>query len=229
MEQLNFIQTITIDDDAFKVIDSDVLLTLNRFGRGRFLIEAQEKPSQGLVKFVSGYKGRNSTQWLTGFIESVVEVEQNQWRVFCRELSAVYYSICPIALRNVSLTEVTKALFDLKSVGFSAPDMPYSKTKAACFNSWGRGLDAIEQLGRVFSIDDFVWYLQDDQSIFVGSHKDSIFNGHDFPIARSAFKQLTSMDGILGLVPGLRPGFSVNQKRIQQVRIKNENMVLEWF
>ena len=85
------------------------------------------------------------------------------------------------------------------------------------------------QLGRVFSIPDFVWYLQDDNSIFVGSHQDSIFNGRDLPLARNVFIELKGSEGVLALIPGLRPGYSINQQRIQQVRLVNEKMVVEWF
>ncbi len=228
MENLNFVQNITIGGQPFSVIESTVVLTLNRFGRARFLVQSETEPV-GLVKFTSGYQGKNITQWITAFIESAVEVKKGQWRIFCRELSAIYYTKCPIALRNVNLAQVTEALFNLKGLAFSVPDKPYAKEKVAAFNSWGRGLDAIEQLGRVFSIPDYVWYLLDDNSIFIGSHQDSIFAGRDLPIDKSAFIDLTNTDATISLIPGLRPGYSVNDKRIQQITITDNKMVLEWY
>jgi len=224
------VEKLEINGEIFSPTSSEAKLTLNRPGRARFTVYSETPIKEGFkVVFSSGYQGKTITKWFTGFIESVIEQEGGVYRLFCREISAVYLNEMAVSLRNTTLAQVCKAYFEKTGLAFSVPDQPYATNRVPNFIHTGRAIDAIEQFGDVFGINDFVWFVQSDDSIFVGSLQDSVFNGADLPIDKSVFIALNNMEGQLALIPGLIPGFSINGKRVDEITVSGNSMVLSWL
>jgi len=227
---INFVQRLLINGESLTVKSSEVKLTLNRPGRGRFMVYSETNISIGSkVEFESGYQGSMISSWLLGFVESAIEVETNIYRLFCRELSAVYLQNVSVSVRSATIPKITKALSLQTGLAFSIPDKPYALAKVPTFVGLNRGVDTIKSIGSVFGIDDFIWFVQSDHSIFLGDYKDSVFSGFELPIDKGVFISLNNLGGELPSTPGVVPGVSINGKRVHEISIVDEKMEASWF
>ena len=114
-------------------------------------------------------------------------------------------------------------------LNFSIPDQKYSTTKVPHFSNLGNGYQAVETLGRVFEIDDYIWQQQGGGQVYVGSWADSRWKGRDVELDDLMFKaHLSSQSAEIAAVPGLMPGAVVNGKRLTHVEFAANSMMLTW-
>uniref|UniRef100_UPI001FD353C0 bacteriophage T4 gp5 trimerisation domain-containing protein n=1 Tax=Yersinia pekkanenii TaxID=1288385 RepID=UPI001FD353C0 len=105
----------------------------------------------------------------------------------------------------------------------------YTDTPIPHFQHNGSGYQLLANLGRAFSIPDYVWYQLPDGTVYVGSYADSRFAQtpvdvpQEFAQGGGGGNSLT-----LPLIPAIRPGVIVNGRRITKVDVTDDSMTLTW-
>lgn len=225
-------RTLTIDDKSYPLIEERVLLALSYSGRAQFLIDAGGDAISAFtpISLDIGYTQHASMSRLfLGYVEQSVKVDARRVRLFCRELSAVLQARVPLNLRHPTLKDVLTAVHAATKVNFSIPEKKYSTTKVPHFSNLGNGYQAIDTLGRVFQINDYIWQQQGGGVVYVGSWADSRWPDRAVEFPESMFKaHLSSQSAEISAVPELRPGAVVNGKRIVKVEFAGNSMMLTW-
>jgi hypothetical protein len=168
-------------------------------------------------------------RFFIGLVTDVDYEAKGKVIVFCRELSWALHRPLPLNLRHVSLVDVLAHVESLTGLTFSVPDVAYAKRKVAKFFNVGTGYQALDSIGRVFGIDDYLWQQQAGK-LYVGSWADSRWaklGNIEIEEALFASKQAKGMAKI-AVLPQLRPGQLVNGVRLKSVQLQNSFMDLEW-
>ena len=223
-------KVLTINGVVVPLVKDEVRLEIKSPGRAMFTIQAGA-PVQGLVTLDIGYNEAALQRHFIGYVERCTAANGIEQVVFCRELAAVLAKPLPLNLRHVDLRAVLTEISSKTGLRFRVPDQPYTKVKVPYFYSLAAGYQAMDSMGTVFGIPDFIWQQQGDGEVFVGSWADSFFG------ARQALQLPASLfDGYQGnqsamvsALPGLRPGASINQgERITSVTLAGTQMAIKW-
>jgi hypothetical protein len=225
-------RVLTIGAKTYPLIEERVLLTLNGSGKGQFLLDAGGDAIEAFnpVALDVGYTQHGILSRLfLGYIEQSVKVDARRVRVFCRELSAVLQVRLSMNLRHPTLRDVLTDVHAQTHLNFSIPEQDYSTTKVPHFSNLGNGYQAIDTLGRVFKIDDFIWQQQGGGVVYAGSWADSRWKSREVEFPESMFKaHLSSQSAKIAAVPELRPGAVMNGKRLLKVEFAGNAMTVTW-
>ncbi len=208
---MKLLKRFTVNGVEYPVVAEEVRLDLDRPGVATFQVWAEER-LEGQVEFALGWNMQSSlTQFFAGEVATSTPVDARQQKLFCRELSARLDKASPVALRHPTMRQVLAAYAEQTGLAFIVPDKPYADTKVPAFNGFGSAYHAMQSLGDVFHIDDYVWLTQGNGKIFAGSWADSRWKGREVEIPQEMLKKI-SADGsrTIAAVPGLRPGCVVN-------------------
>lgn len=135
----------------------------------------------------------------------------------------------PLALRYVTLPEVLRAVSELTGLTFVTGQDPYTTVKAPAYYSAGTGYWALDGLGPVYQVPQFIWQQQGDGSVFVGSWAESFWSGRSLDLPAGWQKD----HGVAGrakipCIPRLRPGVLLNGSYLTKVGLKGNFMELTW-
>lgn len=227
-------RVLSVNNRPRQLIEERIILDLKSPGRAVFTVVIDEheiKPNQ-LVTFDLGYSRQTSLQrWFIGFVETIVPVGEKRLRLRCRELAAALVHNLPLQLRHVSATDVLAAITERTGGGldFVVPEKSYADTRVANFYNIGSGYLALENIGRVFKVDDLIWQQQAGK-VFVGSWADSRWAKiPNLQIPAALFDQQTASESArIAALPKLRPGLRVNGNRITSIEFRKNHMVLSW-
>ncbi len=121
------------------------------------------------------------------------------------------------------LTENSGLTFSLAN-GASYTDKPIPH-----FTHSGTGYQLLAALGPAFSIEDYIWYQLPNGDVFAGSATHGMFAGKAVTIPDEFSQGAAAGDSMkVALVPSLRPGVVVNEKRVNNIRLHNDEMTLTW-
>jgi hypothetical protein len=223
-------KVLSIDGQPFDLVSDEVRLDLGTPGRGCFRIKAS-KPLRGLVTLDLGYNDKPLQRHFVGYVERCTAGNILEQVLFCRELAAILSYPLPMALRHVDLSAVLTEVSRLTGLRFRVPDTAYAKVRAPYFYSLGAGIQALDSLGQVFGIADFIWHQQGNGEVFVGSWVDSYWGirpALQLPVELFDNHQGNQSAEIAAL-PGLRPGAMINHgQRVTSVTLAGTNMVFKW-
>ncbi len=150
--------------------------------------------------------GDKVSRWWTGYIERCSRIDQNQVRLVIRELGAVLLARYPMALRNVTGTDVLKAIADKTGLAFNTEDGDWLKQSIPHFINIGCGYDALDLLGKQLGIDDYIWQCQADGSIYVGSAGSTAAAKMIIELPEAFFTDTSAIGTSCAFLPALRPG-----------------------
>ena len=208
---MKLIKRLVVDGVEYPLVSEEVRLDMGRPGAAIFQVRAEAK-LEGRVEFALGWHFQNAlTRFFTGEVVTSTTVDAKQQRLFCRELSARLDNAAPVSLRHPTLREVLATYAELTGLQFIVPERPYASTKVPSFYGVGSAMHAMQNLGRVFHIEDYVWLAQGDGKIFAGSWADSRWKDREVEIPQNMLKQV-SADGqcSMTVVPDIRPGCVIN-------------------
>lgn len=220
---------LTINGTAYPLVYDEVHLSLNNAGRAYFIIETEQAVT-GVVTFDIGY---NTTlrRVFNGYVETCTQSNINEFKLLCRERSAVLKEPLPIAMRHCTLNEVMKEIANKTGVAFTLPSADYTTKQVAFFYNIGTGYNAIDSIAEVFNITDYIWQQEDDGAIYLGQWEHSYWGKIEpieIPIKLFKNYQVNGM-ATVGTVPVLRPGARLtNGGRIQSLIITGEEMSIKW-
>lgn len=96
-------------------------------------------------------------RWFTGYVERSQPAENGFQRLFIRELVGVFERMWPCSFQHPTLREIAGWLEENSGITVSVPDAQYSDTPIPHFTHNGTGYQLLNNLGRAFSIQDYIW------------------------------------------------------------------------
>ncbi|MCD5993632.1 hypothetical protein KDX38_08360 [Pseudomonas sp. CDFA 602] len=223
-------KVLTIGGVLVPLVSDDVRLDLKSPGRATFTVQAGAQV-HGLVTFNIDYNEAALQRHFIGYVERCTAANGIEQVVFCREMAAVLGKSLPLNLRHPDLRAVLTEISSKTGLHFRVPDQPYTKVKAPFFYSLAAGYQAMDSMGGVFGIPDFIWQQQGDGEVFVGSWAESFFGGRpalQLPVSLFDGYQ-GNQSAMVSALPGLRPGASLHQgERITSVTLAGTQMAIRW-
>jgi hypothetical protein len=226
---MKLLKRLVVNGAEYPLVSDEVRLDISRPGAAIFQVRADQR-LEGRVEFSLGWHFQSAlTRFFCGEVVTSTTVDAKQQRLFCRELSARMDNAAPLSLRHPTLREVLATYAELTGLEFIVPERPYAFAKVPAFYGFGSAMHAMQTLGEVFHIDDYVWLSQGDGKIFVGSWADSRWKGREVEIPQNVFKQVSAGGQCtMAAVPDIRPGCVVNAAtdggRVETVTLSGVNM-----
>ena len=170
------VKRLCLSTDEVHLVDASLVLELNSCGRGFITAETTTDYTGKLVRLDVGYTDL-LLRWFTGYVERSQPAENGFQRLFIRELAGVFERMWPCSFQHPTLREVASWLEENSGITVSVPDAQYSDTPIPHFTHNGTGYQLLNNLGRAFSIQDYIWYQLPDGSLYVGGAEKSLFAG----------------------------------------------------
>ena len=168
-------------------------------------------------------------RWFTGYVERSQPAENGFQRLFIRELVGVFERMWPCSFQHPTLREVASWLEENSGIAVSVPDAQYSDTPIPHFTHNGTGYQLLNNLGRAFSIQDYIWYQLPDGSLYVGGAEKSLFAGRSVEIPSEFSQGAAGGNSVtLPVIQTMRPGVEMNGERVTKVHLTNDTMAITW-
>lgn len=225
---MKIIKILKVNNQAIGLISEDIRLELSSPGRATFVVRS-DKPLNQVVTFDAGWTDGRVYRVFVGYIESSITINPQQQKLFCRELTATLNRDLFLALRYVTLKDVLNRLNELTSLNFALPDADYCRLQSPYYYHLGDGYQAMDLLGRVYQIPFFIWQMQGNGSVYVGSWAQSRWATRPIEIPDKLFTAHTSANcARLPMTPGIRPGVKFNRGIINTTQLSGDQMVITW-
>ncbi|MFM5236502.1 hypothetical protein ACEUAP_03680 [Aeromonas veronii] len=216
---------LTINGQPAHLVEHDIMLDLNAGGRAALTAQAEVQKGQPITIDV-GYNNE-LRRWFTGYVFDVQPAASGSVQLLCRELAGVLAGRLPVSMQHATMRNLLAWLTTETGLTFMLPEAAgYADRPIPNFTSAGTGYQLLENAGRAFEIPDFVWYQQPNGAIFVGSYADCRWYGREVEIDPSWTARQSGNLITLSPVPAMRPGATVNGKRVTRVRLKGDEMTL---
>lgn len=205
-----------------------MVLELNSCGRGFVTAQTSQDYTGKMVRLDVGYAGE-LMRWFTGFVERSQPAEKGFMRLFVRELAGVFDRAWPCSFQHPTLRDVAAWLTENSGITVTVPDASYSGTPIPHFTHSGTGFQLLNNLGKAFGINDYVWYQLPDGSMYAGGAEAALFAGRPVEIP-AEFSQGAAGGNTMTLpvIQSLRPGVEVNGQRLTKVALTNDTMAITW-
>lgn len=211
---------------VINIVNDNVKLGLFSTGRAMFTVVTDSEPS-GLVELHIGYNVEQLTPYFLGVIESK-HYSDGRWFITCRELIGALSFPASIAIRFATAKMVLDKLSEI-GINFVTPSVEYINKKVPCFYHNGTGITALQQLGKVFSIENYIFQQRPDGQIYVGSWQDSGWAKSEInDFAEHPIKVKNAIAGELIAIPKLRPGLKLNGRYITEVVLSGNKQSIKW-
>jgi len=213
----------------YPIIKSDATLQLSSIGRAVFIVRSKQKPT-GIVSFQAGYTTGTWFHYFLGIIKNAERRDKGSWIVDCKELSEALLLPCTISLRDCSVVDVAADMQRKIGISFDLPSADYTRNRIPRFANTTDALSAIQNIGRAFNIQQFIWQLMPDGQVWLGDHSDSKHAKQgSINIPENLFtKQKSSGLATLPALPALRAGMIVNNKTLDRVRLIEMETHIQW-
>ncbi|MGY3895454.1 hypothetical protein [Aeromonas enterica] len=216
---------LTIADTPCALVEHDVALDLSAGGRAVLVIQGAAAKGDTFALDV-GYNN-DLRRWFTGYVETVQPTDNGSSRLLCRELAGALAAPLPVSQQHTTLRGMLAWLTEQTGLTFLLPQgADYTDTPIPNFTSAGTGYQLLNNAGRAFSVPDFIWYQQPDGTIFVGSHAHSRWAGKNVTMDPAWARAQAGNQFTMPPSPVLRPGATVDGKRVIRVRLTGEDMTI---
>ncbi|MEB7623588.1 phage baseplate assembly protein V [Enterobacter vonholyi] len=222
------IKRLYLSTDEIHLADASLVLELNSCGRGFITAGTTQDYTGKLVRLDVGYTDL-VLRWFTGYVERSQPAENGFQRLFVRELVGVFERLWPCSFQHPTLRDVASWLTEHSGLTISVPDAEYSDRPIPHFTHSGTGYQLLDNLGKAFSVTDYVWYQLPDGGVYIGGAEKALFADrpieipHEFNQGAAGGNSMT-----LPLVQSLRPGVDLNGERVTKVHLQNDTMAVTW-
>ncbi len=225
---MKIIKSLTVDNKPYGLVKDDIRLELCSPGRATFVVLSDHELN-GIVSLKAGWSDGKTYNWFIGYIESSITIDTKQQKLFCRELNATINRFLPLGLRHVAAKDVLVSLTEQTDINFMIPGADYMDQPSPYFYHLGDGYQAMDAIGRVYRIPQYIWQQMGDGSVYVGSWLDSRWAGNPIQIPDSLFtRHMSTNSASLPMSPAIRPGVLFNRGIITTVQLIKETMVITW-
>ncbi|MGP1718787.1 hypothetical protein [Shewanella frigidimarina] len=222
-----FIARAYIDNQKVDMADHWVVLQSTTPGNCQITVNTKVK-QHAIVAVDLGW-GDMIDRVFIGYVERVMPAVNGWYTLFCRELSASLALNYSVMLRHPTLKQVLDELSQLTGLEFLVPDSAYADTAIPCFYCDSSGYAMLDNIGRSFRIDDFIWQQQGNGKIYVGSYQDSFWADKPIVIPNSLMtNHQAGRTATIPAAPMIRPNVLANGSRIKTVEFKETHMTITW-
>ncbi|MBE8596194.1 hypothetical protein [Xenorhabdus sp. BG5] len=223
------INRLYLSGDEIHLVDANLMLELSSCGRGFITAETTTDYTGKLVRLDVGYTDL-VLRWFTGYVERSQPAQNGYQRLFVRELVGVFERAWPCSFQHPTLRQIAGWLQEHSGLTFTLSDAPYTDKPIPHYTHNGTGYQLLANLGQVFAIEDYIWHQLPDGSVYLGSWAHSMFKDKPVDIPNEFSQQQTAGNSMtIPMIQSLRPGFVVNQQRLNKVNLTNENMTITWL
>jgi hypothetical protein len=216
---------LTLAGTPCPLIEHDTALDLSAGGRAVLVIQGTATKGDTFTLDL-GYNN-DLRRWFTGYVEAVQPCDNGSSRLMCRELAGALAAPLPVSQQHATLRSLLAWLTAQTGLTFLLPQgADYTDTPIPNFTSAGTGYQLLNNAGRAFSVPDFIWYQQPDGTIFVGSHAHSRWAGKKVAMDPAWVRDQAGNQFTMPPSPVLRPGATVDGKRVTRVRLTDEDMTI---
>ena len=220
---------LLVNGSPLPIIDDHVKLVHNAPGQAVFTVESDITPKGRVVFNIRYAKRKKYTQFFVGFVEIATQKHRNVWIITCREASLLLSLQLPLALRHVTTADVLNELSSKTGLSFNLPQQDYANQKAAYFYTTGSGIHAMDHIGHVFEINNYVWYQQGDGRVYCGSWAHSQWATSAIQIPPEFNQQVVGEQLKIPVISTLRPLAVINNKQVAALELKDQHMVITWL
>lgn len=225
---MNLNKVLLVSGNQIPLINEDVRLNLFSPGRAAFTVMS-DTPLSGIVSLSIGYQAKALSSIFTGYIESSNAIDDQQQRLFCRELTATLNRPLFLSLRHPTMQDTLREIAADTGLVFVTPEQPYARSMVPRFDSAGNGYHAMISVADVYKVPQYIWQQQGDSNVYVGSWADSAWPSKEIDIPSRWF----SSHGLSGrakipAIPRLRPGIKINNNFLIELTFIGNSMNLVW-
>ncbi|HGP4144714.1 TPA: hypothetical protein ACLLIE_004008 [Enterobacter roggenkampii] len=222
------IKRLYLSGDEVHIADLNMVLELNSCGRGFVTAQTDQDYTGKMVRLDVGYSDL-LLRWFTGYVERSQPADKGFVRLFVRELAGVFEKSWPCSFQHPTLRDVAAWLTEQSGITIAVPDADYSDKPIPHLTHSGSGMQLLNNLGRAFSVPDYVWYQLPDGSLYVGGAEKSLFAGRPVDIPAEFSQESAGGNTMtIPLVQSLRPGVEVNGQRLTKVQLSGDSMTVTW-
>lgn len=222
-----FIARAYINDEKVDMKDHWVVLQSSTPGTCQITVN-QQADKLAPVKVDLGW-GDMVDRVFNGYVERAMPSVNGWYTLFCREWSASLAYNLSVMLRQPTMRQVLDEITAQTGIEFVIPSAAYTDTAIPCFYSDSSGYAMLNNIGRAFKINDFVWYQQGNGKVFVGSYADSFWADKPVKIANGLMTDhQAGKTATMPAAPMIRPNVTANDERITAVEFKGTNMQISW-
>lgn len=227
---MKVIRKLEFSGKPYKVVSETVRLSIYSPGTAEFIIEATAPVAGSVVFWLGQTLPAQETpsrmhQFFTGYVVRSVPAGTNKQSVFVKELVNVLEKPLPLSMRHVSARDVLAQIAAQTGLAFSMPQQAYSNKRTAYFYSLASGFHALDEIGRVFGIPDYIWQQNGDGSVYAGSWADSYWATRPVNLPMGFFSSAKSNNQFsCAVIPALRPGATMNGQRISDILFSGNTM-----
>lgn len=222
------IKRLYLSGDEVHIADLNMVLELNSCGRGFLTAQTDQDYTGKMVRLDVGYSDL-LLRWFTGYVERSQPADKGFVRLFVRELAGVFEKSWPCSFQHPTLRDVAAWLTEQSGIALAVPDADYSDKPIPHFTHSGSGMQLLNNLGRAFSVPDYVWYQLPDGSLYVGGAEKSLFAGRPVDIPAEFSQESAGGNTMtIPLVQSLRPGVEMNGQRLTKVQLSGDSMTVTW-
>lgn len=228
---MKILKNIVIGNIQKQLISTNIILELSACGRGFVVVDAQQNESfiNKTVKIDIGYHN-NVQRWFTGYVESEQVAQTGTKKLMVRELIGIYAKKFDCSFQHPTIKIITDYLTANYHLAFDLPNADYINTKIPHFKHSGTGFHLLNAIGHAFNINDFIFYQKQSGVIYLGSHNDSYYFDKNIDIGdnlnKSALKTASVNSVTLPFIPKIRPGVILNNRRVKQVNLADDELTL---
>ncbi|HEY3984728.1 hypothetical protein [Cedecea sp.] len=222
------LKRLYLSGDEVHLVDLNLMLELNSCGRGFITAETGTDYTGKLVRVDVGYTDL-LLRWFTGYVERSQPADNGYQRLFVRELVGVFERNWPCSFQHPTLREIAGWLTEHSGLKVSVPDADYTDRAIPHFTHSGTGYQLLDNLGRAFGIQDYIWYQLPDGDVWLGGADKSLFAGRPVDIPAEFGQGAAGGNTMtIPMVQSLRPGVELNGQRLTRVNLDNDNMNVTW-
>ena len=225
---MKIIKTLLVNNQEVGLVSEDIRLELSSPGRATFVVRSN-KPLDQIVFFDAGWSDGRIYRVFVGYIESSITINPQLQKLFCREMTATLNRDIFLALRYVTLKDVTTQINALTGLNFALPEADYTSRQSPFYYHLGDGYQAMDRIGTVYQIPLFIWQMQGNGTVYVGSWAHSRWSSRPIELPDKLFTDHTSTNSArLPMTPGIRPGVKFNRGIINSTQLSGDSMVISW-
>lgn len=224
---MKLLQECLIDGQEVEISHCHIVLELNAAGRG-FLVVASEQPHLNKTVELSLGTHDNFYRYFHGTVEEVQEEQPGFQKLFIRETAAKFEQALPCSIRHATLNDVLAYASQQTGIAIKVAAGTYASTPIPNFTHSGSGFQLLNNLGRLFSIPDYMWQQSADGSLFVGSHQDSQWQKAPFEIDEQEALRRGNNQLTLPADYAIRPGAILNGNKIEKTELFDDELTVHW-